>query len=151
MSLITPSFVSVFVINKTQKEAKYLLLKRSAKYLKGTWQMVTGKIEENETAYEAAIREVKEETGIINLELFSADTVETIYMKSFDKITLIPVFIAFVEIFEVSLSISEHDAYEWVSLEEANDRLVWSEQKRVLKHINEIFIKKTPHELLKIK
>lgn len=149
-SFITPPFVSVYVINKTQSEPKYLLLRRCKKYLNGTWQMVTGSIEDGEKAYEAASRELKEETGILESELFSADAVETFYIKTLDKITLVPAFVAFVKTFNITLSPHEHDAYEWLSLEEATNRLVWSEQKRVIHHIHENFIKNKPHDLLKI-
>ena len=52
--------VSVIIRN----EQRFLMLKRSsrAQYFSGKWESVSGKIEKAETAYEAARREVFEET-----------------------------------------------------------------------------------------
>jgi len=113
--------------------------------------MISGGIIEGETVPQAALREIKEETGLIPISLYSADIVETFYMKSCDKITFVPVFIGFVDKMEVSFSSQEHDAYEWLSFEEAKQRLVWSEQKRVIQHVHETCVLKQPHELLRVK
>lgn len=48
-----------------------LLLERADK--KGFWQSVTGSIEADETPYDAAIREVHEETGLIAPEYVFSD------------------------------------------------------------------------------
>jgi dATP pyrophosphohydrolase len=113
--------------------------------------MVSGGIESGETAPQAALREIQEETGLIPEALYSADIVETFYMQSIDKITFVPVFVAFVNTLKVSLSPKEHDAYQWLNFEEAKNRLVWAEQKRVLTHIHQTCVLKPPHELLKVK
>jgi dihydroneopterin triphosphate diphosphatase len=111
--------------------------------------MVTGKINNGEKAYEAAMREVREETGLMLDRLYVADAVETCYMKSTDKIHLIPVFVAFIDSLsvEVKLSLDEHDDYEWVAYDVALDRLAFAEQKRVLAHIRQNFILNDPNPL----
>lgn len=86
--------------------------------------MISGGIEAGETAAKAAFREIQEETDLIPYALFSADIVETFYMLSNDKITCVPVFVAFVEDAKVTISPKEHDAYEWLSFEEARNKLV---------------------------
>ena len=48
--------------------------------------MVSGGIHPEEKAWEAAIREVKEETGLTPERLYSADAVETFYMKSLESV-----------------------------------------------------------------
>jgi len=116
--------------------------------IQGTWQMVSGGIEKGEKAYEAAIREVLEETGLTPDRFYSADAIETYYMKSIDKVTFAPVFVAFVDKKKpIKLSPMEHDDFEWVSFEEAVDRLVFAEQKRIITHIHDNFIKKEPHSV----
>lgn len=153
-SLITPHCISAYVIRQTAAGPRYLLIRRCGQYLPGTWQMVSGGIEEGETADSAALREIEEETGLIPSALYSADAVETFYMQSHDKITCVPVFVACVEDTEdtiVQLSPREHDAFEWLPFEEARERLVWSEQKRVITHIHNFFIVNAPNPLLLIR
>ena len=139
-SFIDPHAVSAFVVcNK-----KYLLIHRCSSYLPGTWQMVSGGIHKGETAWDAAIREIKEETGLTPDKLYSADAVETFYMLSRNQVTIVPVFVAFVSHLEVTLAPQEHDAYEWLPFEEAQKRLVFSEQRRVIAHVHENFVLKDP-------
>lgn len=147
---INPPYISAFIVFQKDENAKYLLLRRCGKYLTGTWQMVTGSILEGETAPQAALREIQEETGLMPKEIYSADAVETFYMKSCDKIVFVPAFVAFVETMNVIMSPLEHDAFEWLTYEAAKDRLIWSEQRRVLSHIHETCVLKKPHDLLKI-
>lgn len=149
-SFITPHCISAFVISHTPEGPRYLLIRRCGKYLPGTWQMISGGIEEGETASQAAWREIQEETGLTPEALYSADAVETFYMLSEDRIAFVPVFVAFVTNMKVTLSPTEHDAYEWVSFEEAKDKLIWAEQRRVMSQIHETCVLKTPHELLRV-
>ncbi len=149
-SFIDPHCISAFVVFKKDSEPRYLLIRRCGKYLPGTWQMVSGGILEKETAPQAAFREIQEETGLIPTKLYSADVVETFYMKSCDKITSVPVFVAFVETMHVTLSPTEHDAYEWLAFQEAKNKLLFSEQKRVISHIHEMFVTNQPHEFFEI-
>lgn len=140
-SFIEPHAISAYVIHQN----KYLLLHRCGKYLNGTWQMVSGGIHDGEKAWDAALREIYEETGIVPDRFYSADAVETFYMKSHDKVTFVPVFIAILDKEkEVKLSPAEHDAFEWLNFELAKERLVWSEQKRIITHVHENFILKEP-------
>ena len=143
-SFIDPYAVSAYVIHQEM----YLLIRRCGKYLNGTWQMVSGGVHAGEKAWEAALREIKEETGLVPEKLYSADAVETFYMPSIDKILFVPVFAAFVNgPGEIHLSPTEHDAWEWLTFDQAKKRLVWSEQKRVLTHIQENFVLNEPCHL----
>ena len=47
-----------------QKKDEYLIVKRAAEPDKGLWSIPGGLVEVGEKAYEAAIREAKEETGL---------------------------------------------------------------------------------------
>lgn len=146
-SLLKPFAVSAFVIHGQS----YLAIHRCSAYLPGTWQMVSGGVHDGEKAWEAALREIKEETGLIPDRFYNADIVETFYMAQRDKLTFVPVFAAFVDNpGQVVLSPSEHDAYEWLSYEAIKERLVWSEQRRALTHIHENFVLKEPLPLHRI-
>ena len=63
-------FVVIFLFTKDYQ--KVLLMRRKKEPYKNCWNGIGGKIEENETEIEAAIRECKEETGMIlkNPKLF---------------------------------------------------------------------------------
>lgn len=149
-SFITPHCISAYVIYKTSQGTFYLLIRRCGDYLKGSWQMISGGIEKGETAKEAALREIHEETGLTPHAIYLADAVETFYMESNDKIAFVPVFVAFVEDLSVRLSPKEHDTYEWLSFENAKERLLWTEQKRVIAHVHENFVLKKPSNHLKL-
>ena len=65
MASVTVRVVDCYVYLKTDDGLKFLLLKRNKKKIyEHLWQGVAGKIEEGETAPEAAIRELNEETGL---------------------------------------------------------------------------------------
>lgn len=145
---MNPVCISAYIVRHTAEGPRYLLIRRCGQYLSGTWQMVTGGIEEGETAVEAALREIFEETGLTPETLYSADAVETFYFQKENKILCVPVFIAFVEEEKVSLSPGEHDAYEWLPFEEAQKRLIWAEQKRVIAQVHENCVLNKPHDLL---
>ncbi len=149
-NFIAPHAIAAYIVRRTEEGVLYLLIRRCAKYLCGTWQMVTGGIEGEETAPEAALREIREETGLFPSALFSADTVETFYSQERDIIVFMPAFVAFVETSQVTLSPTEHDAYEWLSFEEAKQRVVWQEQKRILEHIHNTCVLQEPSEFLRI-
>lgn len=143
---ITPYCISAYIISKTNNGPRYLLIRRCCPYLFGTWQMITGSIEKGETSPQAAYREILEETGLTPSKMYCADAVETIYVKSRDCIAFVPVFVAFVEQMGVRLSPTEHDAYEWLPFEEARNRLLWAEQRRIIEEIHERFVLQSPDE-----
>ncbi len=71
--------VSLVVLRKTDARHEVLLLERT-QTLVGEWCQVSGSIEEGETAWQAALRELNEETGLKPGALYSADTCEQ-FMK----------------------------------------------------------------------
>ena len=65
MADILVGIIDTYVFRRTEEGLRFLLLKRAqTKKYEHFWQGVAGKIEENETAWEAAVRELKEEIGI---------------------------------------------------------------------------------------
>ena len=62
--MINQTSAGVVLFQNVSSEKLFLLLN----YPQGHWDFVKGKIEENETLYETARRETKEETGISNIE-----------------------------------------------------------------------------------
>jgi putative (di)nucleoside polyphosphate hydrolase len=71
MTTITVPIVSVFVL-RGPAGAREILLMRRVNPPAGAWCQVAGKIEQGETAWAAALRELREETGV------TADLVEIV-------------------------------------------------------------------------
>ena len=63
--------IDAYVYHYKEDELQFLILKRSkTKIYEHLWQGVAGKIEKGETAWQAAIRELEEETGFIPHKMF---------------------------------------------------------------------------------
>ena len=130
MENIKVRVVDCYVYQQTDKGLKFLILKRNEKKLyEHLWQGVAGKIEKDEEAWQTAIRELKEETGLDPVKMFVADHVSQFYEKHGDRVNLVPVFGIEVDSKNVILS-DEHIEYKWVDFKEAFDTLVWNGQKK---------------------
>ncbi len=105
---------------QNQDEAVYLALKRAsdAKLYPSLWQVVTGNIEPNETAIEAAIREVKEETSLQINNIWTIPFVATFFNPYKDEIHSAPVFGFEVEYSELVKISKEHHDYKWLPFDE---------------------------------
>ena len=88
--------VSVVAIRKTTRDHEVLLLRRTRSNA-GEWCQIAGSIEPGETAWQAALREMTEETALVPRRLYSADLCEQFYEIGTDSIWLSPIFIAYVE------------------------------------------------------
>jgi len=132
MSKIVSAYMECYVAYKSKKRIEYLLLKRSEdkEPYPGIWQIITGKVEKREKAYEAAYREVVEETSLKISKLYSIPKVTGFYTAYNDRIHLIPLFLAIAENKTVILS-SEHSAYRWVDYKKAKRLVHWVTQKEI--------------------
>lgn len=114
----------------------YAVLQRKS----GHWQWVSGGGEDNETPLETAQREVKEEIGIEKdiVELKSLAYIPSQNIGHWkDKNILIPEYSFAVETDSFNLSISdEHIRYEWLTYEQALERLEWGSNKEALRELN---------------
>ncbi len=141
--------VSIFVLKFQQKEAKVLLLRRT-RHLSGLWCQVAGGIEPGEKAWQTALREVQEETGLVLSELWSADICEQFYEVDKECITLVPVFVGIVSPnANIGLN-NEHDAYRWVGFDEANAMLSFPGQRKTLAAVKDEFVDGQPNPQLRI-
>src|SRR2546430_2737077 len=91
----------------------------------GSWETVHGHIEAGETPAQAALREVREETGLDPARLYNLSRVEAFYRHRTDDITLIPVFAAVVDPAAEPRASPEHDRVEWLAPAAAAARLAW--------------------------
>ena len=80
MTKIVVRVIDAYVFIQKKEGFKFLMLKRAeTKIYEHLWQGVAGKIEKGETAYQAAIRELEEETGLSPKNMFIADHISRFY------------------------------------------------------------------------
>jgi dihydroneopterin triphosphate diphosphatase len=135
---VTTGSISTYVFTMLHGRPAFLLLYRAPHLMLGnTWQAVHGRIDENEKAYDAARREMIEETGLEPERFFKTDYVESFYSQDTDGIHLVPAFAGFVTGAPGATLSEEHTAYEWCPLDEAVDRFIWPSQRQAVRTIAE--------------
>lgn len=137
---IVSTMIEAHIFRESEKGIEFLLLKRSGgQPYPGLWQMVTGKIKTEENAYQTALREIQEETGLVPAQLWVAPTVNSFYEPKKEYICLLPVFAARVETELVKLS-AEHTDYQWVDKNTAQKLLAWEGQRKAVQIIEDYFM-----------
>ncbi len=140
---IVSKMIEAHVFRETQNGIEFLLMKRSDnQFYPGLWQMVTGKIIDGEQAFETALREIKEETGLTPLQLWVAPTINSFYEPKEEYICLLPVFAAKVDSDSTITISNEHTEYKWLNKVEAKELLAWPGQREAVDVIEDYFINK---------
>lgn len=136
------NLIECHIIRRIDDGIEYLLLQRSpSEIYPNIWQMVTGKIKENEKAYEAAEREIFEETNLQVKKMYVVPHINPFYNEIDDTINYVPVFVAIVnKDLEVTIS-KEHQAYKWVGKKKAKELLAWPGQAKSVNIIHDYFVK----------
>lgn len=101
-------------------------------FMGGTWQTIHGKIKERETAWQAALRELREETGLVPLEFYQLDTMNVFYMASADTIWHCPGFCAVVDASATITLNHEHDAIRWIDRSQIDALFMWPGERLAL-------------------
>jgi len=127
------SLVDVLVLRGSGEALECLALRRAVGgRCPGSWETVHGHVEDGERPHEAALRETLEETGLAPLRLYNLSRVETFYLHRRDELAFVGVFVAFVPADLPVRTGPEHDAFEWLSIAGAMDRLAWPRERRCL-------------------
>ena len=116
--------------------AEWLVLRRAPdRPDAGAWRMVGGKIRDGEAAWQAALRELAEETGWAAgaglVEAWALPSVNAFYEWGADRVVLAPALAA--RVGGEPVLDREHDGWAWLPAEAAADRLAWPEQARLLR------------------
>ena len=140
---IISNLVEAHIFRIADSGIEFLLMKRAeSEIYPNIWQMVTGSIE-NEKAYETAIREIIEETGLAPKLLWVVPRLNSFYSHEKDYICMIPVFVGMVsESADVKIS-SEHSEFKWVDAETAKKMLAWKGQRESVSAIYEFLTDKS--------
>lgn len=137
MPEIVVAHIDVYVFRRSMAKVEHLMLRRAPRRLyEGTWRMVAGKIEEGEQAWQAAVRELWEETGLAPEGLWAIPSINQFYEWQTDRVQVIPAFAA--EVSRDPRLNPEHDAFDWCGVDEAVSRLDWPEQRRLLRTVDEM-------------
>ncbi|TFL17457.1 NUDIX hydrolase [Jannaschia formosa] len=144
MVTLSVPLVAVFALRGVGEATEVLLMRRTAPPA-GTWAQVSGKIEAGETAWQAALRELVEETGLVPDSLWAAHCQEMFYEPEADRLTVAPCFVARVAPAAEPRLNPENDAFRWLSFPEAVAAVSFAGQRRVLRAIAEEFAEHDPH------
>ena len=122
---------------------KFLLLKRGNREIYPyMWQMVTGRMEEGEKAWQTALREIKEETGLNPVRFWVLPNVNSFYSPESDAVVLIPVFASEVSPEQHVVLSEEHIDYQWVDYEECIAAVVWPGHRKSIEILYEYYNKR---------
>jgi len=109
----------------------YLLLK----YPAGHWDLPKGNIEKGEEPIQTMIREVREETGLVDLRVSPGfeRKIEYFYRRDGKKVhKTVVFFLAETSVEKVTLSF-EHQDYGWFDFEEASKTVTYPNARKLIK------------------
>ena len=126
----------IFVHLQLRNEIAYLLLKRTKKD-GGFWQPMTGTLNDGESLKECLLRELSEETGIVEYNQILENIDEFEWKNNRNKTITEYVYGIHVDKMNIQLS-KEHDKFEWFLFKEAIEILEKENNKRSLTILNNI-------------
>ena len=126
--------VDVFVLRRRAGQWDALVLERAPGVrCAGAWETVHGRIEAGERPEHAALREVREETGLSVERLYNV-TVQPFYLHQEGAVMLAVVFAAVVS--DAPLHVGpEHTRAEWLPVADAERRFAWPRERANVKDI----------------
>ena len=129
--------VDVWPYRATDGRSEILLLHRSGVDGSPFWQGVSGWIEEGEAPHLTALRELREETGLEAVELYTVNALFDLYAWKRGTVEGIVPFAARVDSEAEPQLSEEHDELRWASLAEAVELVPYEPQRAALRRIAE--------------
>ncbi|MGB3497404.1 MAG: NUDIX domain-containing protein [Rhodanobacter lindaniclasticus] len=142
--------VSIVVLRGVGAATQMLLLRRAGSYLHGAWSYVAGHVEAGETGWQAAMRELREETALAPEGFWATSFCEQFYRASVDAVELVPAFVARVAGDALPRLNGEHSAFRWATLDEAAALLPFGSQRELLAHVRCEFVEREPSPFLRL-
>lgn len=140
--------IDLYLYSRLEDGPRFLLFRRAKGHIyEGQWRMIGGKVKKNEKYWEAALREMKEETGLRPGKMFTLPSVNQFYEHRTDKILTIPAFAGEISLNDTIRLNSEHNEFEWFDVETAVEKVVWPEQQRLIRLTHDLITsEKIPEE-----
>ena len=126
----------IILYNNDNDQIQFLVLK----YPGGHWDFVKGKMENSEEPKQTAIRETKEETGIIDVEFidgFNEEISYTFYVKNKEINKKVIFYLGKTKSTEIIIS-HEHLDFAWLNFKDAMERITYENAKRILTKANNL-------------
>ena len=124
------------LFNETDSGKNFLLLN----YPSGHWDFVKGNIEKGESLQQTVIREIREETGIIDVEFVDGfeDKIEYHYQRDGDLVHKeVVFFLAKTKTTDVKIS-HEHLGFVWLNFDDALKKVTYKSAKDLLNKIKKL-------------
>jgi bis(5'-nucleosidyl)-tetraphosphatase len=124
------------VVSLKNSEVNYLLLRYGA----GHWDFVKGNVEPNESEKDTVIRELREETGIVDARFIDdfREKIEYFYRRQGATIHKEVIFFL-IETHTEKVKLSyEHVGYTWLNYQRAMEKLTFKNAKDVLQKAHEL-------------
>ncbi len=139
------TYVIVFIVRPAGESHEFLLARRAdGKYMGGTWQLISGGLEPNETAWQAAIREMREETGLKPAELYRLSNLTTFYRSDDDSLNTGIEFCAIVDA-DAAVSLDQENTdFEWMPRGQVKSALMWESDQRSFDEVCRVILEDGP-------
>ena len=137
LTAVRVGVVDVFVLRRRANQWDALCVERAPSVrCPGAWEAVHGSIEPGERPEDAAVREVREETGLTVERLYNV-TVQPFYVHTQGVVQLAVVFAAVVRDAPLTLG-EEHTRAEWLPLADAARRYAWPSERANVMQVGEL-------------
>jgi dihydroneopterin triphosphate diphosphatase len=134
-----PELIDAYLYRMGPNGPEYLaLLRASHKIYAGQWRMIGGKVDPGETYWQAAYREIQEETQLTPSPFWTVPTVNQFYNPKHDVFHKIPIFAGEIDVDADPILDDEHTDYRWVSAGDIETFFLWPEQQRIVHAIDGI-------------
>lgn len=142
--------VSCVILRKNESGAVEQLLVKRCPQDGDFWSHVGGGVNAEETAVEAIVREIKEETGLVPRQLYNGEFIEQFYQVDKNRILVMPVFVAFVDPEQTVVLNDEHTDFLWCAYEVALTKVPFHGQRTLYEHVWKLFAGDGPNRAQQI-
>jgi len=134
--------MGVIVFFRFPRSIKYLLIKHQ----KGHWSFPKGHADKGETKFEAALRELKEETGVSKIQLLKKrvmliDSYKFTNGKGVKILKKVNYFIAEAKNKKVNIDFKEVVNFKWCTFNAGMEKITYDESKSIFKKADRLIRK----------